>query len=108
LLVLANLERLKAPGEIRRRIAIVALFTAAAYAVVIFFLFFVTSTPVDADRVHGLQGRYYVVMVPLLAIIVAALLPRSPPRLLQAGAAVLLALFSGLAIVEAVLRKDWF
>jgi uncharacterized membrane protein len=108
LLVLASLDRLMGPADIRRRIALVVLFTAAAYAAVIFFLFFVTSTPVDADRVHGLQGRYYVVMVPLLAIFVAALLPRSPPRPLQAGAAVLLALLSGLAIVEAVLRKDWF
>jgi uncharacterized membrane protein len=108
LLLLANLDRLKAPRDIRRRIAIVALFTAMAYAVLVFLLFFITSTPIEADRVHGVQGRYYVVAVPLLAIFVATLLPRSPPRLLQAGAAVLLALLSGLAIVEAVLRKDWF
>jgi uncharacterized membrane protein len=108
LLVLANLDRLTAPADTRRRIAFVSLFTAAAYTLVVFFLFFVTSTPIDADRVHGVQGRYFVVVVPVLAIFVATLLPRSPPCLLQAGAAVLLALISGLAIVEAVLRKDWF
>jgi uncharacterized membrane protein len=108
LLVLANLARLAAPADTRRRVSFVSLFTAAAYTLVVFFLFFVTSTPIDADRVHGVQGRYFVVVVPLLAIFLATLLARSPPRLLQAGAAVLLALISGLAIVEAVLRKDWF
>jgi uncharacterized membrane protein len=107
LLVLANVDRMQASLETRRRIALVAAFTAVAYTFVVFLLFFLTSTPVDADRVHGVQGRYFLVIVPLIAITAATLIRRTPPRMLAAGAAVLLALLSSLVTIEAVLRKDW-
>jgi uncharacterized membrane protein len=93
--------------DTRWRIASVAAFTAVAYIFVVFLLFFLTSTPVDADRVHGVQGRYFLVIVPLIALTAATLIQRKPPRTLAAGAAVLLALLSSLVTIEAVLRKDW-
>jgi uncharacterized membrane protein len=107
LLVLANVDRMQTSTEARRRIASVAAFTAVSYTFVVFLLFFLTSTSVDADRVHGLQGRYFVVLVPLSAVLAATLMRRAPPQMLTAGAAVLLALLSGLVTIEAVLRKDW-
>lgn len=107
LLVLANAERMQTAPATRRRIAFVAAFTAVAYGFVVFLLFFLTSTPIDSDRVHGLQGRYFILLVPLLAVIAATLMRRRPPAMLAAGAAVLLALLSGLITLEAVLRKDW-
>jgi uncharacterized membrane protein len=107
LLVLANVDRMQTSRDTRWRIASVAAFTAVAYIFVVFLLFFLTSTPVDADRVHGVQGRYFLVIVPLIALTAATLIQRKPPRTLAAGAAVLLALLSGLLTIEAVLRKDW-
>jgi uncharacterized membrane protein len=107
LLVLANVDRIQTAPDTRRRIAFVAAFTAVAYSFVVFLLFFLTSTPIDSDRVHGLQGRYFILLVPLLAVIAATLMRRRPPAMLAAGAAVLLALLSGLITLEAVLRKDW-
>jgi uncharacterized membrane protein len=107
LLILANVDRLQTSPDGRRRIAFVAAFTVVAYIFVVFLLFFLTSTPVDADRVRGLQGRYFVVLAPLMALIAATLIRRGPPRMLAAGAAVLLGLLSGLFTIEAVLRKDW-
>jgi uncharacterized membrane protein len=107
LLALATLDQLHAPAEIRWRIAFVSGLTLLAYTGLVFLLFFITSTPIDADRVHGLQGRYFVVLVPVVGLLIAALVRRRPPVGLAAGAAVLLALISGLAVVEAVLRKDW-
>jgi uncharacterized membrane protein len=107
LLVLANVDRMQTLPDTRWRIALVAAFTAVSYTFVVFLLFFLTSTPIDADRVHGVQGRYFLVLVPLIAVIAATLIRRTPPRMLAAGAAVLLALLSGLVTIEAVLRKDW-
>jgi uncharacterized membrane protein len=107
LLVLANVDRMQTSRDTRWRIASVAAFTAIAYIFVVFLLFFLTSTPVDADRVHGVQGRYFLVIVPLIAVTAATLIQRKLPRTLVAGAAVLLALLSGLLTIEAVLRKDW-
>jgi uncharacterized membrane protein len=100
-------DRMQTSLDTRWRIASVAAFTAVAYTFVVFLLFFLTSTPVDADRVYGVQGRYFLVIVPLIAVIGATLIRRTPPRKLAAGAAVLLALLSGLVTIEAVLRKDW-
>jgi uncharacterized membrane protein len=108
LLVVASLDRLQTSAVTRWRIGSTALITAAGYVVLVFLLFFVTSTTVDADRIHGLQGRYFVVLVPLLAATVAAAMPRSPPIGAIAGAAILLAILSAAFILEAVLRRDWF
>lgn len=107
LLVVANLDRLDLPGESRRRIAWVAAFTALAYFLFVFLLFFLTSTTIEDDRVRGVQGRYFIVMLPLMAVALAAFLPRWPSASMQAIAAILLSLLSGVAILEAVLRTDW-
>lgn len=107
LLVVANLDRLDLPGESRRRVACVAAFTAVAYFLLVFLLLFLTSTTIEDDRIKGVQGRYFLVMVPLVAVFVAALVPRRPSIWAPAIAAILLALLSGVAILEAVLRIDW-
>jgi uncharacterized membrane protein len=108
LLVLASLDRLQTSAGARWRIGLAAIVTAAGYVLLVFLLFFLTSTPVDADRIHGLQGRYFVVLVPLLAAALAAAMPRSPPIGATAGAAILLTILSAAFILEAVLRRDWF
>jgi uncharacterized membrane protein len=107
LLVVANFDRLDLVGAVRRRVAWVAAFTAVGYFLLVFLLLFLTSTTIEDDRIKGVQGRYFLVMVPLVAVFVAALVPRRPNVLTQAIAAILLALLSGAAILEAVLRTDW-
>ena len=108
LLVLASLDRLETSGEPRWRIGSTAMITAAGYVLLVFLLFFLTSTTVDADRIHGLQGRYFVVLIPLLAAALATAMPRRPPIALVAGTAILLAVLSAVFTIEAVLRRDWF
>ncbi len=107
LLIVANLDRLDLPPESRRRVALVAALTALAYWLFVFFLFWVTSTPVAQDRVLGVQGRYFIVILPLVFLIVAAYLPRKPHLPAPAVSAILLALVSGLVTVEAILRATW-
>ena len=107
LLIVAGLERLPLDAATRVRVAAVAGITALAYCLLVFLIFYLTSTPAEADRVRGVQGRYFVVALPLLAIVLAALLPRAPRRGWTTGAALSGAALSGLAVCEAILRTDW-
>jgi uncharacterized membrane protein len=106
LLILASLGAIKVDGETRRRIAWIAALTTFGYFNFVAYLLFVTSTPTQADRLLGIQGRYYVMLVPLLALVLAAMLRRAPTRLVPA-AAIACALVSSIATVEAVLRSEW-
>ena len=107
LLAVASFDRLDLPPESRMRIAAVAAATAFAYAMLVFALLFITVTPVASDRVLGVQGRYFTVIVPLVALIAAAFNPYRLPRRVRSFAALMLALISVIATVEAVWRLDW-
>ena len=107
LLVGASLERLTANPPTRRRVALVAGLTGLAYWLCVFIIFFITSTPIESERIHGVQGRYFNVMLPLLALVSAALLPRGLARPYCAGVATIGAVVSGAALIEAILRTDW-
>jgi uncharacterized membrane protein len=107
LLIAACLDRLDVSREQRWRIVSIAAFTVLSYWLFVFLLFWVTFTPVDSGRVLGVQGRYFVMVLPLVALIAAALLPRKPPALVPAGAAILLALVSSVVTVKAILRTTW-
>jgi uncharacterized membrane protein len=107
LLIAASLDRLDLPRAGRLRIAAVAGLTALAYCILVFALLYVTSTPVDSERVLGVQGRYFIVAVPLLALIAAALNRRRPPPSIAAGAAIALSVLSAAALIDAVIRMDW-
>jgi len=78
-----------------------------AYVLVVFALLYITVTPADSDRVLGVQGRYFIVIVPLLALMVAAFNPYALGERVRGGAAMVLAAISVLATVEAILRVDW-
>ncbi len=107
LLSVACIDRLHILPEARARIALVAAATAFAYVVLVFALLFITVTPVPAERVIGTQGRYFIVIVPLLALIAAAFNPFRLPERLQMVAALALALIATMATLEAILRVDW-
>jgi hypothetical protein len=64
-------------------------------------------TPLDTDMVWGMQGRYFVPILALVAIVFAALVDRAPDERLSAAMAISGAVLSGSASVEAILRVDW-
>ena len=83
-----------------------AVLTALAYCGAVFAIFFVTDTSIGAPRIYGVQGRYFIVVLPLLAIIVSALLDRSLgrwTRLAALGSAVI----SMVALTDALWAAHW-
>jgi uncharacterized membrane protein len=87
--------------------ALAALFTAAAYCLAVFLIFYMIWTPVYADQIWGVQGRYFVPVLPLLAVAMAATLTRRPDIRLTAAFAITLGLLSGAGSIDAILRADW-
>ncbi|MFL6803681.1 MAG: DUF2142 domain-containing protein [Xanthobacteraceae bacterium] len=90
----------------RRPIAALAGLTAAAYVLAVFLIFYLTSTPTDAEQVWGVQGRYFIPALPLLAI-AGCLMNRGLGEHARAVAATASAVLSGFAAAEAILRVDW-
>lgn len=106
LLVSTFFDTLTFDPPTRWRIALVAAFTAFSYWVAVFCTFFITFTPSTAERIYGLQGRYFIVMLPLLALVVSALLNRGLGRA-SALVAMASALISAVATMEALWRFHW-
>jgi uncharacterized membrane protein len=77
-----------------------------AYYLLVCLLFFLTFTPSDADRVYGVQGRYFIVVIPLFALITSATVNR---RLgpVSATAALTSAVISAAAMLEAIWHMHW-
>jgi uncharacterized membrane protein len=107
LLLCSFLARLPFAPPARHKTAIVAGLTALAYIVVIYLVCYLVFTPLDANTVWGVQGRYFIPILALLAIVVAALVNSAPTKRLTAALAISAALLSGGASVEAILRADW-
>ena len=85
----------------------VAAVTALAYAVAIYLICYLVFTPPDADRVWGVQGRYFLPVLPLAAIMIATLVDRAPDERITAALAISAAVLAGGASLEAILRADW-
>jgi uncharacterized membrane protein len=95
------------PPHIRLRIAALYATTVLAYCLTVFLIFYLVWTPLAADRVHGVQGRYFLVVLPLLAIMLSAQVNRGLSVAARGPITTLGATLSGIATVEAVLRFDW-
>jgi uncharacterized membrane protein len=91
----------------RARIAVVTGLTMLAYCLAIFLIFYLVWTPLDAGFVHGVQGRYFTMLLPPAALFIAALVNRGPREPVTAIIAVTGALISGVATVDAVVRSQW-
>jgi uncharacterized membrane protein len=107
LLLTACLEQAQASPAIRVRIAFWCTGSALGYTIAIFLIFFLAFTPLDSDRVLGIQGRYFMVVFPPLAVLFAVLLPRDFPARVRRGCAIAGALLGGGAMIEAILRVNW-
>ena len=74
ILLLAPLQRLNLDGAARARLAVITGLAVVGYIVTVYLIFFLTYTPVTIDHVRGVQGRYFVIALPMGAIFLASLI----------------------------------
>jgi hypothetical protein len=67
---IANTESGRWPACACRNYEGVAL---VGYVITVYLIFFLTYTPLDVDHVRGVQGRYFVIALPVAAIFIAAM-----------------------------------
>jgi uncharacterized membrane protein len=91
----------------RLRIAGVTAIATLGYCCAIFVVFYLVWTGLEADQVEGVQGRYFVIVLPLVAVMVSALANTGLAIPAPKWIAVVGATLSGGALVEAILRLDW-
>src|SRR5262249_25801844 len=91
----------------RRRIALVCAPAGLGYCFAGIFIFFLVWTAINATQVDGVQGRYFVPALPVVALGIAALVRRGLPENVRATLALTAAALSCAASVQAVLRVDW-
>jgi uncharacterized membrane protein len=106
-LLLAPIQKLNLHEATRARIISIAGLTVLAYIVVVYLIFFLTYTPLDVDHVRGVQGRYFVVILPVAAILVAAMINRDLPKGMPAALAIAGSMIAGTATVEALFQAHW-
>jgi uncharacterized membrane protein len=106
LLMPCFLDSFALPRTARAQIALIACAATIAYCLAVFVVFFVTLTPSAANRIHGLQGRYFIVVLPLVGIFLSAIINRRIGRL-PAVTAVASAFVSIAAMAEALWRVYW-
>jgi len=101
---LASLELDRATG---RRVALVCMLGVLGYCFAVFLIFFLVWTALDATQVDGVQGRYFVAALPVLAVVPAALLRRGLAARSRTVIGLAAAAISCAATIEAILRVDW-
>ncbi len=101
------LARLGLDRAARLRIAGIGLLTMLAYVVSVYLVFFLAWSPIGDGFIYGVQGRYFVVLLPVAAAVVAALVNWAPPRAVMIWIATAGSILSAAATVEAVGRLDW-
>jgi uncharacterized membrane protein len=106
LLALTFFAKIDGDHPSRLRVAGVAGTTILAYYLLVCLLFFLAFTPSDADRIYGLQGRYFIVLIPLFALIASAMVNRGFGRIAELAASAS-AIISAAAMLEALWRVHW-
>ena len=87
--------------------AVMAFIVALGYCFAILLIFYLVWTPVYADEVWGIQGRYFVPILPLIAVMLAAVLNCGLDARVTALFAVSLGMLAGAGLIDAILRADW-
>jgi uncharacterized membrane protein len=108
LLILVPVQRLQLDGPTRARIAVVSGLVTFGYIVLVYLIFFLSYTPLDVDHVRGVQGRYFVIVLPLAMIFVAAVINRELPEGIPATIAITGSIIAGITTVEALCQAYWF
>jgi uncharacterized membrane protein len=90
----------------RTAAAIISLLSAACYCVGVLLIFYIMLTPPDAVQIYGLQGRYFLVIMPLVAIAAGMLVGRTC-KVLSPAAAIAISALSFAAMTSALWRIHW-
>jgi uncharacterized membrane protein len=106
-LLFVAVQRLQLDGVTRVRVTALTGLTVLGYVVVVYLIFFLTYTPLDVDHVRGVQGRYFVIVLPVAAVFVAAMINRELPNGMPSAIAIAGSLLSGTATVEALFQAHW-
>ena len=104
LLFLVPFQKLQVSGATRARVAVITGLVVLSYVILVYLIFFLTYTPLDVDHVRGVQGRYFVVVLPVAAIFVAIVVNRELPNAVPAAIAITGSMIAGIATVEALFR----
>jgi uncharacterized membrane protein len=102
-----SVVRVDLASRIRARIGVAAALTVLGYWAAIFLIFYLAWTPIHTEWIHGIQGRYFTIILPPVALAIATLVNRAPPATITASTAVIGAIVSGSATLEAVVRSQW-
>jgi hypothetical protein len=93
--------------RVRYRVAAVAAATVFAYCLAVFVIFYLAWTPIETDRVHGIQGRYFTIALPPAAVAIAALVNQGPRASVMTAIGISGALISAWAMLDAIVRTQW-
>jgi predicted membrane protein DUF2142 len=107
ILLLVPLQKLNLDGAVRTRVAFITGLAVLGYVVTVYLIFFLTYTPLNIDHVRGVQGRYFVIALPMAAIFLASITNIELPRGVLATTAITGALLSGIASFKALLGAHW-
>ena len=104
LLLIVPLQKLQVSGATRSRVAVISGLVFFSYVILVYLIFYLTYTPLDVDHVRGVQGRYFVIVLPVAAICVATVINREMPSTLTAAIAITGSVIAGAATVESLFR----
>ena len=107
LLLLVSLEKTNLDGAMRARVAVIAGLTVVSYIVTVYLIFFLLYTPLNIDHVRGVQGRYFVIVLPIAAMFIAAIVNIGLPRGVLTTIAFSGSLLSGIATLKALWGAHW-
>jgi uncharacterized membrane protein len=108
LLMLVPVQRLQLDGATRARLAVMTGLATLGYVVLVYLIFFLTYTPLDVDHVRGVQGRYFVIALPVAAVFVAAVINRELPEGMPAAIAIAGSVIAGITTVQALRQAHWY
>jgi uncharacterized membrane protein len=92
---------------VRGKVATTAAIVAFAYAVSVYLVCYLSFTPLEANTVWGVQGRYFVPCLPVVAISVASVVNRGLDERIRAALAISAGVLSGSASIDAIVKADW-
>src|SRR6478672_11166696 len=107
LLLVVPLQKLNLDGAVRARVAAISALAVLAYVVTVYLIFFLTYTPLNVDHVRGVQGRYFVIALPMAAIFLASMTNIDLPRSALATTAITGSMLSGITSFHALLGAHW-
>jgi hypothetical protein len=107
ILLLVSLQKLDLNGGTRARVAIITGLAVLGYVVTVYLIFFLTYTPINIDHVRGVQGRYFVIALPMAAIFLASMTNVHLSRGALATTAISGSLLSGITSFKALLGAHW-